>query len=318
MSFMNNTHMTEKDSLLISGELDAILQERETLFQGTEQMATNDDDDGEGQEMIYEGQEAPQSRHVRGKSFRGSGVLETLLVNEIVSDTQLYQNTVNPFAVPTKADDLCEIIPNEVPKVLAIADDHGHVLNLPPEEEDAATFGTLEEVDLDNLDTSNAPRSVLTAGIESLKYCYSTTLLVFSVVVVMAALFTNQTVATADMNLHPALAFVIFWFLIIWLGIMEGGQGALVGLQPIDAEKYRASHPRTFRNTTLVRVDSLERFILGRQYLVVLVITVINLMGSSVANASVLRLDQWANEVFLASGVAMILVTISKFAFECA
>ena len=147
-----------------------------------------------------------------------------------------------------------------------------------------------------------------------LKLVYSTALLVFCVVLVMAAIFTDQTVATADFGLHSAAAFCIFWFLIIWLAMMEGGQAALVGLQPVDKALYKKSHPRTFMNTQLVhRGDNLVRFIVGRQYLVVLVITVINLMGTSVANVSVLGLPMWVNEVFLATGVAMILVTISKF-----
>lgn len=92
---------------------------------------------------------------------------------------------------------------------------------------------------------------------------------------------------------------------------MEGGQGCLVGLQPIDKSRYSESHKITSKCTTVAhKGDNLERFIVGRQFLVVLVVFVINLMGSSVEGASVLGLPEWVNEVFLASGLAMILITI--------
>jgi hypothetical protein len=65
---------------------------------------------------------------------------------------------------------------------------------------------------------------VISAGFESLKYIYSFALLIFSVVVVMASVFQEQTNATADMGLPSIAAFFIFWFLIFWLAMMEGGQ----------------------------------------------------------------------------------------------
>ena len=66
------------------------------------------------------------------------------------------------------------------------------------------------------------------------KLFYSVALLIFSVVLVMASIFTTETTGTNDMGLPSIAAFFIFWFLICWLGMMEGGQGALVGLQPIE------------------------------------------------------------------------------------
>ena len=54
----------------------------------------------------------------------------------------------------------------------------------------------------------------------------------------------------------------------------------------------------------------MERFIVGRQFLVVLVVFVINLMASAVADANVLNLNDGLAEVFLNSGVAVILTTI--------
>jgi hypothetical protein len=54
----------------------------------------------------------------------------------------------------------------------------------------------------------------------------------------------------------------------------------------------------------------MERFIVGRQFLVVLVVFVTNMMASAVDDASVLGLPDILNEIFLATGIAVILTTI--------
>ena len=221
----------------------------------------------------------------------------------VVQENRFDNADVNPFSVKNTDD---ELVSDETSKMLPVADAHGNPAHCPGEE-DNAKKELVDEAEKD----PEAPRSVLGAALESFKYLYSTGLLMFSLLIVHAALFSEQTTATADMGFHPAAAFFIFWFLIIWLAMMEGGQGALIGLQPIDKALYAESHPRTLKNTTLVhKGDNMERFIVGRQYLVVLVITVLNMMGSSVKGASVLGLPTWCDEVFLATGVAIILTTI--------
>jgi len=155
------------------------------------------------------------------------------------------------------------------------------------------------------------PHSVIGTCIERLKYVYSMGLLIFSITIVMAAIFTEQTVATDEYNMHPALAFFVFWFLIVWLAMMEGGQGALVGLQPVNKALYVDTHPVTLKNTALAhKGDNMERFIMGRQLLVVLVVFVTNMVATAVKGASVLGLPTILNQIFLATGVAVILVTI--------
>ena len=141
------------------------------------------------------------------------------------------------------------------------------------------------------------------------KYVYSLGLLVFSVVMVMGALFTGQTKIAS--NAHPVVAFFLFWLLIIWLGMIEGGQGALVGLQPIDKAQYADSHRKAHKCTTLAhKGDNMERFIVGRQFLVVLIVFVTNMCGATSAGATVFGLPQGVTTVFLTNGLAMILVTI--------
>lgn len=183
-----------------------------------------------------------------------------------------------------------------------VGDEHGHPMQFPPgEHESKHTYQAKKE----------KPRSRIGLFTERVQYLCSMGLLVFSVVVVTASIFTEQTKATDEFNMHPVLAFVIFWFLIVWLGFMEGGQGALVGLQPIPTALYADSHPKALTNTKLAhRNGNMERFIVGRQFLVVLVIFVTNLMASAIADANVLNMSEVLTEIFLNSGLAIILTTI--------
>jgi hypothetical protein len=49
-------------------------------------------------------------------------------------------------------------------------------------------------------------------------------------------------------------------------------------LQPTPKEKYAKTHPITLQSTTLAHAgDNMERFIVGRQFLVVLLIFIINM-----------------------------------------
>ncbi|GAX19025.1 hypothetical protein FisN_8Hh248 [Fistulifera solaris] len=140
------------------------------------------------------------------------------------------------------------------------------------------------------------------------KYSYSLVLLLFSIVVVTATIFTDQTKMAADVN--AAVAFILLWVLTLWLAVMEGGQGCLVGLQPVDKTLYAKSHLKALKVTKLAHEgNNLERFIVGRQFLVVLVIFVINMCGSALKGSSVLNMPDFMVEIFINSGVALILMT---------
>jgi len=93
--------------------------------------------------------------------------------------------------------------------------------------------------------------------------------------------------------------------------MIEGGQGCLVGLQPVDKNLYADTHPVTHKCTTMAhKGDNMERFIVGRQFLVVLIVFMTNMCGAAVSGASVLGLPSGVLSVFLGSGLAMILTTI--------
>jgi hypothetical protein len=164
--------------------------------------------------------------------------------------------------------------------------------------------------------------------VEYIKYSYSTILLLFSVVVVMYAIFSQQTGATkSDWSIY--LVAICFWICIVWLGIMEGTQGAIVGLQSVSPLLYQASHPRTFQNTQLIyqkqlsgagteeqeNNNRLERFIVGRQFLVVMVVFILNTLSTATPTATLFKETNNAflkaiTTIFLYNGVAAILLTI--------
>jgi hypothetical protein len=220
-----------------------------------------------------------------------------------------FDAAINPYEAHKSEDDDDASVGAEDERnaILPVADGHGQPAHYPGQEDHHHKAGKK----LDDDAKKEAPRSVMAAGLESFKYLYSMGLLIFSVFLVMAAIFAEQTKATSDMGLHPAIAFFVFWFLILWLAMMEGGQGDLVGLQPIDKELYKETHPVTYKNTILAhKGDNMERFIVGRQFLVVLVVFVTNMMSSSIADIDVLGLPEGIQTVFYGSGVALILVTI--------
>jgi hypothetical protein len=86
-------------------------------------------------------------------------------------------------------------------------------------------YGADAEID------SSLAQSWLVTGFEAIKYTYSLVLLAFSICAVMAAMVTEQTTAPEN-GLPVGAAIPLFWVLLLWLGLIEGGQGALVGLQP--------------------------------------------------------------------------------------
>jgi hypothetical protein len=145
--------------------------------------------------------------------------------------------------------------------------------------------------------------------VQTIKITYSTGLLFFCIYFILSGIFANQTPISQVMS--PLLAFAIMWISILWLGLLEGGQGCLVGLQPIDKSKYATSHPVTFQCAALAhKADNLNRFIIGRQFFVVLMVFVLNLCCTVVAEAKVPGVPLWVVQVFLQSGLAVMLITV--------
>ena len=147
-----------------------------------------------------------------------------------------------------------------------------------------------------------------TSGIDLFKRAYSCVALVFSVTLVMGLIFTGQTKLSAD--IHPAAAFLVLWIAIGWLTMVEGGQGSLVGLAPVQRDLYEHTHTLAHKCTQLCHDgDNLDRYLLGRQFMVVLVVFCVNMSGAPTADAELWGLPGWLQNMMLTSGMAMILFT---------
>ena len=140
------------------------------------------------------------------------------------------------------------------------------------------------------------------------KYIYSTCLLIFSIVLIMGLIFTDQTKLASDVS--PVLAFFVLWIAVIWLTMVEGSQGSLVGLPPVDMSLYSESHVTSYKIMKMInKGDNLDRYLLGRQSMVVLVVFMVNFSGAPIADAELWGLPSWLQNMFLGSGLAMILFT---------
>jgi len=133
-------------------------------------------------------------------------------------------------------------------------------------------------------------------------------LLAFCVFIVMALIVTGQTKVATDV--HPALAIVVYWIALIWLNMVEGSQGSLVGLPPVDRELYRDSHPTSFKICSVAhKGDNLDRYLTGRQFMVLVIVFVTNLCGAPLPGSTLFAFPELVLEIFLGSGLAMILTT---------
>jgi hypothetical protein len=135
-------------------------------------------------------------------------------------------------------------------------------------------------------------RSYLDTAVIVFKNIFSAALLGFCIVMLSAAIFEKQTTATAEYDLHPSVAFVVFWVLLLWLALMEGGLNCMVGLKPVTKALYAESHPLALRCTRVVhKGDNLDRFIVGRQYLDLSIVFTTNFMLTAQINSAHYMLD---------------------------
>jgi silicon transporter len=140
------------------------------------------------------------------------------------------------------------------------------------------------------------------------KSIYSIILLIFSLVTVLALIGYGQT--NLSESVHPAFAYAVFIIAISWLTMVEGGQGSLVGLTPVNKELYKDSHPNSYKCTAVTNEgDNLDRYLLGRQFMVVLTVFCVNMSAGPKGGAELWGLPDWVKDIFFGTGVAMILIT---------
>ena len=158
----------------------------------------------------------------------------------------------------------------------------------------------------------------INSPLDKIRIVISLVLLIFSITVVLALIATGNTQLARDV--HPAAAAIIMWSLIIWMSMVEGGQCSMVGLPPVDRELYRESHPITYKITGWGhKGDNLDRYLMGRQFMVIFINFTIGLCGAPLSGAEVLGLPDWITAIFLGSGIAMVLqnVIVGQLTSQC-
>ena len=93
--------------------------------------------------------------------------------------------------------------------------------------------------------------------------------------------------------------------------MIEGQQASLVGLPPVDPVLYKDSHPVTYKNGALAfKGDNLDRYLMGRQFMVLMVVFVVNQCGQPLdPKVDVLGMPDWVKFLFLDIGIGMIVFT---------
>jgi hypothetical protein len=149
-----------------------------------------------------------------------------------------------------------------------------------------------------------------TSTFQIFKYIYSSILLIWCGVLIIGLVLTEQT-ELAHLT-HPVVAFFFLLVSICWLTMVEGGQGAIVGLGPVDGDLYKQTHRVVYVCTTTVhKGDNLDRYLLGRQFMVIVIVFTVELAGAPSGDVELWGLPDWITNLFLASGLAMILFTCS-------
>jgi hypothetical protein len=115
------------------------------------------------------------------------------------------------------------------------------------------------------------PESFVT-GYRNASFVWASALLFFSLVIVLHGIgqqWNNPAwKPNQEKGSHPVLEIVFFLFMLTWISLLEGCQISIVGLQGIDLETYKDSHPRAYKALKLAfKGPNVERFLVGRQFL---------------------------------------------------
>jgi hypothetical protein len=84
----------------------------------------------------------------------------------------------------------------------------------------------------------------------------------------------------------------------------------MVGLPPVDRALFKDTHPITYSICSLAhKGNNLDRYIVGRQFMVLVIVFAANQCGAALEGARVFGLPAWFNDIFLGSSIFIILVT---------
>merc|ERR1712060_676316 len=87
--------------------------------------------------------------------------------------------------------------------------------------------------------------------------------------------------------------------------------GSLVGLPPVEMELYHKSHPTTYKIMTIVnKGDTLDRYLMGRQFMVLALVFVENLCAGPIdPSMPILGMPLMVNKILVDTGLAVFFMT---------
>lgn len=151
-----------------------------------------------------------------------------------------------------------------------------------------------------------------------LSYVWSTLLLIFALIIVVHGLIQewgNPPWNIADS--HPAAEVVIFFAFLCWISLLEGCQISIVGLQGIDMEPYKNSHPRAYQSCKLVhKGPNVERFLVGRQFLLLFNGFLVSRVGGGGKHADDYSIGEWdwnleASQLFWGNSILLLIIILA-------
>ena len=142
--------------------------------------------------------------------------------------------------------------------------------------------------------------------LDIVKATFSAVLLIYSLVVLSRMNFEEETKLSHQAG--APISFVAMILSIMWLARVEGSQAPLVGLAAVDSSLYKDSHPWAYKISSIAhKGDNLDRFLMGRQFMVVILFFIIYMAGRPV-DEDVETYTKFS-DFMIQSGVALIIVT---------
>jgi hypothetical protein len=105
----------------------------------------------------------------------------------------------------------------------------------------------------------------------------------FSITLIIGLIFTDQTTLARDV--HPGLAFCTLWISVLVAHDGGGSQGSLVGCSP-STESFQGYPSLSPTSAVKLPTRATIRYLLGRQFMVVVMVFTINISGGPIADAT--------------------------------
>jgi len=154
-------------------------------------------------------------------------------------------------------------------------------------------------------------------------YVWGTALLIFATVVTFYSVgkaWNNPPwIADHDESRGARAGEAILLVLMLtWIGLLEGCQISIVGLQGVDMEKYKNEYPRAYECCKVVHAGpNVERFLVGRQFLLLFNgFLASRVAGAGPAAPDRFNLDGWeweynASQIFYSNSVLLMILIVA-------